>query len=217
MSWFTQTITASLGKKYVMALTGLLLGGFLLIHAAGNTTILLGRSIFLSYAQHLHALGVLLSAAELMLLAVFLIHIITGIVLFAQNMQARPARYAVNASAGGRSWGSATMPYTGITVLLFILLHLYNFHFIDRSRPIADVVAEVLGNPLYTVLYAIGLAALALHVSHGFWSMFQSAGINHPKHNGFIRACAWLFCGLISIVFFIIVVMLLANSNLLAA
>jgi succinate dehydrogenase / fumarate reductase, cytochrome b subunit len=216
MSWFTQTITASLGKKYVMALTGLLLGGFLLVHAAGNTSILLGRSAFLSYAGHLHALGVVLSAAEFMLLAVFLIHIATGLVLFVQNLRARPARYAVNNNAGGRSWGSATMPYTGILVFLFILLHLYNFHFIDNSRTIADVVAEVLSNPLYTMLYGIGLAALALHISHGFWSMFQSAGINHPKYNRFIRACAWLFCGLTTIIFVIIVVMLLANSNLLA-
>jgi len=216
MSWFTQTVTASLGKKYVMALTGLLLGGFLLVHAAGNTSILLGRSAFLSYAAHLHALGFAVALAELLLLTVFLIHIGTGLVLFLQNLRARPARYTVSGNAGGRSWGSATMPYTGIIVFLFILLHLDNFHFIDSSRTIADVVAVVLGNPLYTILYGIGLAALTLHISHGFWSMFQSAGINHPKYNRFIRACAWLFCGLIIAVFTVIVVMLLVNSNLLA-
>lgn len=216
MPWFTRTISASLGKKYIMALTGLLLGGFLLVHAAGNTTILAGRSAFLFYADHLHALGFALTAAELILLAVFLTHIVTGLLLFLQNLKARPARYAVSAGAGGRSWGSATMPYTGIIVLLFILLHLYNFNFIGGSATIADIVAEVLGNPLYTILYGIGLTALALHISHGFWSMFQSAGVSHPKYDPFIRACAWLFCGLIIAVFGIIVVMLLLNSNLLA-
>lgn len=216
MPWFTRTITASLGKKYIMALTGVLLGGFLLIHAAGNTSILLGRSAFLFYADHLHALGFALAAAELILLAVFLTHIVTGLLLFLQNLDARPARYAVSAGAGGRSWGSATMPYTGIIVLLFILLHLYNFNFIGGTATVADIVAEVLGNPLYTILYGIGLTALALHISHGFWSMFQSGGISHPKYDPFIRTCAWLFCGLIIAVFGIIVVMLLVNSNLLA-
>lgn len=215
MSWFTRTITASLGKKYVMALTGLLLGGFLLVHAAGNTTILLGRSAFLSYAGHLHALGFAVTAFEVLLLAVFLTHIVTGLILFLLNLGARPARYAVNADAGGRSWGSATMPYTGIIVLLFILLHLYNFNFIGGSTTIADAVAEVLGNPLFTLLYGIGLAALTLHISHGFWSMFQTAGVSHPKYDRFIRTCAWLFCGLIIAVFGIIVVMLLLNGNLL--
>jgi succinate dehydrogenase / fumarate reductase, cytochrome b subunit len=74
----------------------------------------------------------------------------------------------------------------------------------------------VLGSPAYSVIYVIGLGALALHLSHGFWSMFQSVGINHPKYNTFIRTCAWLVCGLIIGVFLIIVILLLANSNYLA-
>ncbi|HHO48869.1 MAG TPA: succinate dehydrogenase cytochrome b subunit [Desulfobacteraceae bacterium] len=216
MSWFTRTVTASLGKKYIMALSGLVLGAFLLVHAAGNTTILLGRSAFLSYAGHLHAFDFALVGIEFLLLAFFLAHVVTGLVLFMQNMWARPERYAVNNNAGGRTWGSATMPYTGIIVFLFILVHLYNFHFIAPGAVIADVVAEVLGSPLYTVLYGIGLTALALHISHGFWSLFQSAGINHPKYNRFIIVCAWVIGGLIIAVFGIIVVMLLVNSNLLA-
>jgi len=216
MSWFSQTIFSSLGKKYIMAGTGLMLSGFLLVHAAGNTSILLGRSAFISYAEHLHSLGFLLSIAELLLLSVFLLHIATALVLFLQNNGARQSRYAVNKTAGGRSWGSATMPYTGLVVFCFILVHLKNFHFTDHSRTIADIVAEVLSNPLYTVLYGVGLAGLGLHVSHGFWSMFQSLGVNHPKYNGLIRATAWIVCGLVSAVFFIIVLLLIVNSNHLA-
>ncbi|MGW8161119.1 MAG: succinate dehydrogenase cytochrome b subunit [Desulfobulbales bacterium] len=216
MSWFTHTLTSSLGKKYIMALTGMLLSGFLLVHAAGNTSILLGRTAFISYAEHLHALGFVVGVAELLLLTVFLTHIITGLILFWQNLGARTVKYAVHKSAGGRSWGSATMPYTGGIVFLFILLHLYNFHFTDQSRTIADLVAEVLSNPMYTLLYSVGLGALTLHTSHGFWSMFQSAGVNHPKYNQFIQSCAWIICGLIIAVFFIIVLLLLVNSNYLA-
>lgn len=216
MSWFTQTVFSSLGKKYIMALTGLMLGGFLLVHAAGNSSIFFGRAAFLSYAEHLHAFGPLLHMAEIFLLAVFLTHIITGVILFLQNLGARSSRYAVANSAGGRSWGSATMPYTGVLILCFIIMHLLNFHFTDHSRTIADIVADVLGRSLYTFLYIGGLSALGLHVSHGFWSMFQSLGVNHPKYDGLIRGCSWLVCGLIVTVFVIIVLLLLVNSNALA-
>jgi succinate dehydrogenase / fumarate reductase cytochrome b subunit len=216
MSWFSQTIFSSLGKKYIMAVTGFMLGGFLVVHAAGNSSIFLGRSAFLAYAEHLHALGPLLHAAEIVLLAVFLLHIITGTFLFFHNLDSRASRYAVSGSAGGRSWGSATMPYTGIIVFCFIVMHLLNFHFTDHSRTIADIVAEVLARPMYTILYVVGLGALGLHVSHGFWSLFQSLGINHPKYDKVIRFCAWLVCGLIVAVFICIVLLLLVNSNILA-
>ncbi len=215
MSWFIQSLTSSLGKKYIMALTGFMLGGFLLVHAAGNASIFWGRAAFISYAEHLHSLGFLLSAAEIILLILFLAHVITGLVLFISNYSARDSRYVVSGSAGGRTWGSLTMPYTGLIILGFILVHLFNFHFVDDSRTIADIVADVLNRPLYTVTYSIGLVALTLHISHGFWSMFQSAGISHPKYDCFIRFCAWIFCGLIAAIFFVIVFVLLVKRNLL--
>ncbi|HBI15212.1 MAG TPA: succinate dehydrogenase [Desulfobulbaceae bacterium] len=213
MSWFTRTASSSLGKKYIMALTGLLLGGFLVVHAAGNTTIFFGRSVFLFYASHLHALGIAVAVAEVLLLALFLTHAITGLLLFVENRRARTSRYAVCSSAGGRTWGSATMPYTGMIILAFLFLHLVNFRFIDHGVTIADIVAAVLARPLYTVLYGAGLGALTLHVSHGFWSLFQSAGISHPKYDRFIRISAWLVCGLIITVFAAILLLLLVNSN----
>ena len=216
MSWFTQTVFSSLGKKYAMALTGFALGGFLFVHAAGNSSIFLGRAAFLSYAQHLHAFGPLLKIVEVLLLGLFLIHIATGVVLFFQNLGARSDRYAVSASAGGRSWGSATMPYTGIVIFAFILMHLFNFHFTDHSRVIADIVAAILERPLYTVLYVIGLSALGLHISHGFWSLFQTLGVNHPKYDRLIRWLAWVVCGAIVAVFVAIVLLLVLNSRYLA-
>lgn len=216
MAWFTRAVSSSVGKKYVMALTGLLLGGFLLVHAAGNSTIFLGRGTFLAYAAHLHALGIAVAVAEFFLLALFLTHVTTGLVLFLENRRARTTRYAVGGSAGGRTWGSATMPYSGILIFSFLLLHLNNFRFIDPGANIADIVAGVLARPLYAVLYGIGFGALTLHVSHGFWSLFQSAGINHPRCDRLIRVCAWLACGLIITVFAVIVLLLLLNSNQLA-
>jgi succinate dehydrogenase / fumarate reductase cytochrome b subunit len=215
MSWFVQTLTSSLGKKYIMALTGSLLGGFLLVHAAGNASIFWGRDAFISYAEHLHALGFLLEAAEIVLSVLFLAHVITGVLLFFSNYRARDSRYAVSGNGGGRTWGSKTMPYTGLIILCFLGIHLWNFHFDDTGRTIADIVAEVLNRPFYTVIYSIGLLALALHISHGFWSMFQSVGINHPRYDFFIRCSAWIFCTLIAGVFLLIVFLLLVNSTLL--
>jgi succinate dehydrogenase / fumarate reductase cytochrome b subunit len=216
MSWFTQTCSSSVGKKYIMAATGTLLGGFLLVHAAGNTSIFWGRRAFNSYAEHLHSLGFLINIAELILLSIFLLHIITGISLFLQNRSARDNRYAVRKSAGGRTWGSRTMPYTGLAILAFILLHLINFHFVDHHRPIADIVGPILNNPLYTLFYGTAMLILGLHVSHGFWSIFQSLGINHPKYNSLLRTISWIGCILIAGIFIAIVLLLLFSSSQLA-
>ena len=209
MSWFIQTCTSSLGKKYIMAVTGLMLGGFLLVHAAGNSSIFWGRNAFLSYAEHLHSLGPLIPLAEIILLSIFLLHVVTGISLFLQNLQARADRYEVSKPAGGRTWGSRTMPYTGATILVFIILHLFNVRFTDQSVPVADIVDKVLSRPFYTHLYAIGMTVLALHISHGFWSLFQTLGINHPRYNLIIRIGGYLVTGLLITVFLIIIFLLL--------
>ncbi|HFQ89012.1 MAG TPA: succinate dehydrogenase cytochrome b subunit [Desulfobulbus sp.] len=215
MSWFIETCTSSLGKKYIMATTGLLLGGFLLVHAAGNSSIFWGRSAFISYARHLHSLGVLVNIFEVMLLAVFLVHITTGLSLFLDNRKARPGRYEINRSAGGRTWGSRTMPWTGLVILAFVLLHLANFHFTDHNRPIADIVTPILSNPFYTLLYGIGMAALGLHISHGFWSLFQSLGISHPRYDRAIRVLARLgWAAVIGVFAGILLLLLVAGSYL---
>ena len=216
MSWFIQTCTSSLGKKYIMAITGLMLGGFLIVHAAGNSSIFWGRNAFLSYAEHLHSLGPLVPLAEVILLSIFLLHVITGVSLYLQNLQARSDRYAVSKPAGGRTWGSRTMPYTGAAVLAFILLHLFNVRFTDQSVPVADIVGNILSRPFYTLLYATGMTVLALHISHGFWSLFQTMGINHPRYNGFIRIAGYLVCGLIIAIFLVIILLLISASGYLA-
>ena len=196
-----------------MAVTGLMLGGFLLVHAVGNSSIFMGRQAFISYAEHLHSLGPLIPAAEVILLSIFALHVLTGISLFLQNLLARADRYAVSKPAGGRTWGSRTMPYTGVAILLFILLHLFNVRFTDQSVPVADIVRHILNNPFYTLLYTAGVVLLALHISHGFWSLFQTLGLNHPRYNSFIRISSYLVCGLILAVFLFIIILLLTSAS----
>lgn len=182
-NWFWQMITTSIGKKLLMALTGLCFVGFLSAHLAGNLTIYGGAKLFNSYSDHLHAYGPLLTLAELALVALALVHIATGTILFFQNLSARPHRYKINKNAGGRTTGSMTMPYTGFLILVFVVWHLLNFHFVDRTgTTIFDIVTQKLSQPFYIAVYVLAMGVVALHIRHGFWSLFQTLGGNHPKY-----------------------------------
>lgn len=194
MNWFINTLTSSVGKKILMSLTGLSFCGFLVGHLGGNLTIYGGKEMFNSYAEHLHSLGILLKFAEWGLLFLAIIHIATGLTLFYQNYKARPIRYRVDKRAGGRTLGSATMPYTGILLLIFVIFHLINFHFVDKTdTTIYAIVTEAFGSPLYVAIYIAAMIVAAVHVSHGFWSAFQTLGGNHPKYMPLIRTVSLIF------------------------
>jgi succinate dehydrogenase / fumarate reductase cytochrome b subunit len=202
MNWITGTLGSSIGKKLMMAITGISFCGFLIAHLAGNLTIYGGKAAFNSYAEHLHALGPLVRVAEICLLTFALVHVITGLVLFLNNLKARPVRYAVNKSAGGRTLGSATMPYTGVILLAFIVMHLTNFHFVDKTdTTIFNIVSNAFANPIYVVIYIVAMIVAAIHVSHGFWSAFQTIGANHPKYMPLIRTLSIVFAVVVGVGF----------------
>jgi succinate dehydrogenase / fumarate reductase cytochrome b subunit len=202
MNWLKQTLWSSIGKKLMMAATGLAFCGFLAGHLAGNLTIYGGKDAFNAYAAHLHALGPLVTAAELGLAVFAVVHIITGLTLFYQNFVARGTRYTVNKRAGGRTIGSSTMPYTGILLLVFVVIHLINFHFVDKSgTTIANIVSRTFENPLWVVFYVLAMAVAAVHVSHGFWSAFQTVGANHKKYMPFIMVFSIIFSLIVGIGF----------------
>jgi succinate dehydrogenase / fumarate reductase cytochrome b subunit len=202
MNWITGTLGSSIGKKLMMAVTGLGFCGFLTTHLAGNLTIYGGKDAFNSYAAHLHALGPLVTVLELGLLTFGLVHVITGLTLFLGNFKARPTRYAVNKSAGGRTLGSATMPYTGIILLAFIIFHLMNFHFVDKTNTtIFNIVSGAFAKPGYVAIYIAAMVVAAIHVSHGFWSAFQTIGANHPKYMPAIRTLGIVFALIVGLGF----------------
>ena len=194
MNWLILTLWSSIGKKLLMALTGLAFCGFLAGHLVGNLTIFGGKDAFNSYAEHLHSLGPLLTLAELGLLVFAIVHVCTGLILFYQNFSARSNRYAVNKKAGGRTIGSATMPYTGVLLLAFIVFHLINFHFVDKTdTTIYQIVVQAFADPVYVVIYILAMIVAAVHVSHGLWSAFQTIGANHSKYMPFIMAFSLFF------------------------
>lgn len=183
MNGLTETIWTSIGRKVLMALTGLGFVGFLVAHLAGNLTIYAGGDAFNSYAAHLQSLGPLLRLAEAALATLALVHVSCGLLLFFENLAARPRRYAVNRRAGGRTVGSATMPYTGVLILGFVVFHLFHFTFADQSHTtIFAIVSAAFASPVYVALYILAMVVVAVHVSHGFWSAFQSLGASHPKY-----------------------------------
>ena len=177
-----------------MAATGLCFCGFLAMHLIGNLTLYGGEDFFLSYVEHLHSLGYLITVAEWVLALFALIHICIGMVLFYENLRARPIRYVTKKSAGGRSIGSATAAYTGLFLLVFVILHLLAFRFVDKTRTNDFIVlSQTFSHLGYVVFYVVAVIAAAIHVSHGFWSGFQTLGLNHPKYMPFIRAVGLLF------------------------
>lgn len=187
-----------------MAVSGFLLGVFILVHLAGNATIFAGGAVFLSYAEHLHALGPFLKIAEIALLFIFSLHLFFGVSLYVENLAARPDQYAVKKSDGGRSVGSMTMPYTGAIIFLFLGIHLTTLSFFGRELSPLDLLRGYLGQPMMVGIYVTGLLALTLHLSHGFWSMFQTFGINHPRYNRFLRSITLLVAVAAGVIYILI-------------
>lgn len=204
MGWLTRTYATSIGKKSIMAGSGALLGLFVVVHAAGNATSLFGRDAFLAYAAHLHAFGFLILIFEILLVILFLLHAATGLLLARENLLARPRRYSMGRNAGGRTPASRTMIYTGAAVLLFVPVHLANFHFTGKTISIADLIHQVFQQPTFALSYIVAVLCLATHTSHGFWSMFQTLGLDHPKYLPLIKGGALVISLLLGVIFALI-------------
>jgi len=184
MSRFGDALASSVGKKALMALTGLLLVGFLVEHLHGNLKLLEDPSgeSFDDYVRFLQGFGPLLLAAEIGLALLFLAHVYLALRLTLENIQARDHRYVVRRSRGGATFGSLSMFYTGALILGYLLKHVYDFRFDSRFFADPDaLVKATLSRPGHALLYFVASIVLGIHLSHGFQSAFQSMGINHPR------------------------------------
>jgi succinate dehydrogenase / fumarate reductase cytochrome b subunit len=183
MNWYLFLLGSSVGKKMLMAVTGLCLIGFLAAHLLGNVMAFAGAEAFNGYAAKLHSLQPYLTVFNIGLAALGLIHIVVGIMLFFENLKARTTKYEVFNNPGGLTIGSRTMAYTGILILVFVILHLLKFTFVDKSvTPIYQQMAAAFANPAWVLVYVVAMIIVSVHISHGFWSLFQTFGINHPRY-----------------------------------
>ena len=207
---------SSVGKKMIVALTGIILILFVIGHLLGNLQIFLGPEWINSYSQHLRNLGPLLWLIRAFLLITVIVHIYATIRLAIDNRRARPERYRERDYVKA-TFASRHMVLSGLIVLAFIIYHLAHFTVRVTDRRFALLKADPLGqydvysmmvygfqNPFVSAFYVLGLFLLALHLSHGSSSFFQSLGLNNQKLAPRLalggRIFAWaLFLGYISI------------------
>jgi len=197
-----------IGKKAVMAVSGVTLAGFVLAHLIGNLQIFLGPDQFNGYARTLRHLPELVWPTRLILLIMVILHIWSSLQLAVLKSEARPQGYVKRKSAGS-SYASRTMYWSGPILAAFIIYHLMQFTFGAGGTPYQEF--DAYGNviqgfrvPAVSIFYIIAMALLSLHLRHGLWSIFQTLGFYHPRHTPRIKRLAsfislFIFFGFISI------------------
>jgi succinate dehydrogenase / fumarate reductase, cytochrome b subunit len=187
------------GKKVVMAVTGAILFLFVVGHLLGNLQIFEGRERLNAYGHFLRSLGELLWIVRLVLLAAVVLHITATVQLALRNRRARPIAYAKKKSVNS-NYADRTMYWSGPIVLAFVIFHLLQFtagYIHPESQFIeGDVYHNVVaGFSVWWVSawYIFSMILLGFHLRHGIWSMFQSVGVNHPRHTPALQQAAlWI-------------------------
>jgi succinate dehydrogenase / fumarate reductase cytochrome b subunit len=227
MNWFITLFSSTLGKKLIMALTGLFLISFLVIHLIGNLQLLHhdeGRA-FNTYAEFMGT-NTLVQIISKVNFALIIMHAVWGLILTIRNRKARgPQGYVVVKNSS--PWTSRNMGILGTLILIFLVVHIKHFyaeaHFGGMSTLTYDgeAVRNLYGTVVfwfskgwYVSLYVVCMAALGFHLWHGFASAFQSLGLNHPKYNPLILFVGRAFAVIVPALFALIpIVMFSTNQN----
>ena len=209
MNWFIEIFTSSLGRKFTMALSGLFLISFLLVHMSINALIFYndGGETF-TIGAHFMATNPIIRTIEIVLVIGFVLHIIQGLLLWKKNRDARSVRYAYTAPSPGVTWYSKSMTLFGTLILLFLVIHTSNFWIPNRIHqfktgeelPLYKMMLSKFSSPVELVIYIFGCVSLFWHLLHGFKSAFTSLGLDHPKYTPLIRFCGVAFSVLVPLV-----------------
>jgi succinate dehydrogenase / fumarate reductase cytochrome b subunit len=177
---------STVGKKIVMAATGLIMVAFLIGHMVGNLQVFLGAQKLNAYSAFLHSLGELLWLVRGVLLVSLVLHVVAAVQLIRIDRAARPVAYAKHETLAA-TLASRTMRWGGLVLAIFIVLHLLHFT-TGTLRPApfshGDVYANVVGNfmiPWVAALYIAAMVAVGLHLYHGTWSVFRTLGVAPPS------------------------------------
>ncbi len=210
MNWLISTLTSSIGKKMTMALTGLFLISFLVVHAGVNALIFYndGGDTFTKGA-HFMATNPIIRTIEVVLVVGILCHIVQGLLLWRANRAARPIRYAVVSHPPQSTWYSRSMTLLGTLILLFLVVHTSNFWIPNRTHqflygeelPLYEMMLEKFSNPVEVAIYLLGAFSLYWHLLHGFSSAFTSLGLTHKKYTGLVRFAGRVFSLVIFLTF----------------
>ena len=208
--WVLAFYRSALGKKAVMAVTGIMLFGFVFVHMLGNLKLYLGADAINHYGEFLRTVGYpllphegALWIARVVLLGAVALHITSAIQIWLMAKESRPEEYTRKEYAIA-SYASRTMRWGGLIVLAFILFHLADltlgrtgYEFLE-GKPYENIVASFSRTPV-AVFYIIANLMLGLHLYHGLWSMFQSLGWNNPRFNSWRNEFAAAFAVIITI------------------
>lgn len=201
---------SSLGKKYLMGITGLLLVSFLIVHAGINALIFMndGGHQFEKAAEFMGTNWVI-RTAEVGLMLGLLAHIVDGLMLWADNRKARPVGYAVTNASSNSKWYSRSMGLLGTLLLIFLIIHLRHFWVVSRftdeitsgKETLFNEMKEVFVNPMVVLVYVLGCISLSYHLMHGVSSAFQSMGWNHKKYTPAIKTFGYVYSIIIPLLF----------------
>lgn len=207
MNWFITAITSSVGKKLIMALAGLFLIIFLVVHLGLNLLLLRESSDWFNIAAHFMGTNVIVKIFEIVLFLGFFIHIIYGIVLQIQNWLARPKRYKIENLTSQTSFFSKWMIHTAVIILTFLVIHMLDFYI--RAKFFGDIQSvEINGKEMhdmaalvfakfhiltYLIIYLVAFVILAFHLNHAFQSAFQTLGVSNSKYSSIIKATGTLY------------------------
>ena len=204
MHWIPRFYSSSLGKKVVMAATGLILFAFIIGHLIGNLQIFAGPEVLDSYARFLKEKPEVIWTARVTFLASVGLHILAATQLTIRNRLARPIAYRLH-KYDEASYAARTMVWSGSIIGLFVIYHLLHFTVgtVHPSQP--DFRAEAVYTNVVSgfqqwpvaLFYIVAVLSLGLHIAHGVWSMFQSIGLNHPKYEPLIHRSALVLSSLI--------------------
>jgi len=194
-------------KKQVVALSGLAISGFAFVHMAGNCLMFLSAEAYNTYG-HAMTSGKAFPLIEIGLLLVFLVHIFSAISLSIQNRRANAAATGAMRTGGEKKarFGSLSMIYTGLLILVFLVLHLLSFRFgtvyeVNYNgvvvRDLHRLMIEKFNQPLFTGWYLLSLVVLGVHLSHGFSGLFQTLGFGSVRNPVLIKL-GWIFAILVA-------------------
>ena len=212
MSWISKTFSSSIGRKIVMSLTGLFLCSFLVVHLVGNLQLFKNDDgVAFNIYSHFMGTNPIIRTVEWLLVLGFGFHIYESWALTRRNQTARGTNYVVNHSEQNSRWQSRNMGLLGTIILVFLLVHLYNFFWrarfgeldpdINNNDDLYTLVVSSFHQWWYVTLYVLAQAALCYHLLHGFRSGFQTLGLNHRKYTPAIQKIGYAFAVIVCLGF----------------
>ncbi|MCH8325717.1 MAG: succinate dehydrogenase cytochrome b subunit [Bacteroidetes bacterium] len=192
MNRLNQFFNSSIGKKLVMAITGIFLILFLIFHLINNLMLFGGPEFFNENVARLESIKPLIRVMEIILALVFIYHTYTGLKLWWKNKKANPEKYAVNANKENSTVYSRTMTITGSLIFIFLVIHLYTiwvkYNFgMEGSEDYFEVIKIHFANPIWAAFYFIIMIFIGFHINHAFQSAFQSFGWSSKKYTPIVK------------------------------